>query len=137
MNTNQNHFENGFEKKTNQQNCSMTECKLLLVGWLYLGFNATLTAKFIAQRSVTHMCFPGFLTPVLIQLSFQSRRLLFSYAKEVRGKSSLERKFTSTGCRIHNHQVMSQTHSPLIHPGRANCCKIQTVQIKKKATKRF
>ena len=46
--TNQNHFENGFEKKSNQQNCSMTERKLLLVGWLYLGFNATLTAKVIA-----------------------------------------------------------------------------------------
>ena len=88
--TNQNHFENGFEKKSNQQNCSMTERKLLLVGWLYLGFNATLTAKVIAWRSVTHV-FPGFLTPVLIQLSFQSRRLLFSHAKEVRGKNTLER----------------------------------------------
>ena len=46
--TNQNNFENGFEKKSNEQNCSMTERKLLLVGWLYLGFNATLTAKVIA-----------------------------------------------------------------------------------------
>ena len=35
--------------------------------------------------------FPGFLTPVLIQLSFQSHRLLFSHASaEVRGKSKLE-----------------------------------------------
>ena len=40
-------------------------------GWLVvLGFNATLTAKVISWRSVTHNVFPGFLTPVLTQLSF-------------------------------------------------------------------
>ena len=39
--------------------------------WLVvLGFNATLTAKVISWRSVTHMCFPGFLTPVLTRLFF-------------------------------------------------------------------
>ena len=39
-------------------------------GWLVvLGFNATLTAKVISWRSVTHM-FPGYLTPVLTQLFF-------------------------------------------------------------------
>ena len=39
--------------------------------WLVvLGFNATLTAKVISWRSVTHVCFPGFLTPVLTQLFF-------------------------------------------------------------------
>ena len=38
--------------------------------WLVvLGFNATLTAKVISWRSVTHV-FPGFLTPVLTQLFF-------------------------------------------------------------------
>ena len=39
--------------------------------WLLvvLEFNATLTAKVISWRSVTHM-FPGFLTPVLTQLFF-------------------------------------------------------------------
>ena len=38
--------------------------------WLVvLGFNATVTAKVISWWSVTHM-FPGFLTPVLIQLFF-------------------------------------------------------------------
>ena len=31
--------------------------------------------------------FPGFLTPVLIQLFFQSHRSLFSHASEVRGKT--------------------------------------------------
>ena len=43
-----------------------------------IGFNATLTGKVISWRSVTHMTvFPGFLTPVLTQLSFQSHQLLF------------------------------------------------------------
>ena len=42
--------------------------------------------------------FPGFLTPVLTQLSFQSHRLLFSDASaEVRGENTPERKVTSTG----------------------------------------
>ena len=45
--------------------------RLPLVGWLVvLGFNATLTAKVISWRSVTHYVFPGFLTPVLTQLFF-------------------------------------------------------------------
>ena len=35
-----------------------------------LGFNPTLTAKVTSWRSVTQMCFPGFLTPVLTQLFF-------------------------------------------------------------------
>ena len=40
--------------------------------------------------------FPGFLTPVLTQLSFQSHWLLFSHAlAEVRGKKPRERKFAS------------------------------------------
>ena len=40
------------------------------IGWLVvLGFNATLTAKVISWRSVTHT-FPGFLTPVLTLLFF-------------------------------------------------------------------
>ena len=38
--------------------------------WLVvLGFNATLTAKVISWRPMTHV-FPGFLTPVLTQLFF-------------------------------------------------------------------
>ena len=53
---------------------------------------------------------PGFLTPVLTQLCFQSHRLLFSHAsEEVRGKNMPNRKFASTGSRTHNHQVMSDT----------------------------
>ena len=90
----------------------------LRAGWLVvLGFNATLTAKVISWRLVTHACFPAF-SPVLTQLSFQSHRLLFSHASaEVRGKSTKERKFASTRLRTHNHQVMSLTCSPLIHPG--------------------
>ena len=62
----------------------------------------------------THV-FPGFLSPVLIQLSFQSHRLLFSHAAaEMRGE-----KFASIGYRTHNHQVMSPRCSPLSHPGGA------------------
>ena len=52
--------------------------------------------------------FPGFLRPVLIQLSLQSHRLLFSHASaEVRGENTPERKFALTGNRTRIHQVMS------------------------------
>ena len=62
--------------------------------------------------------FPGFLTPVLTQLSFQSHRLLFSHASaEVRGENTPERKLASTEDQTHNHQVMSPTRSPLSHLG--------------------
>ena len=59
--------------------------------------------------------FPGFFTPVLTQISFQSQTLLFSHASaEVRGENTPERSFASTGS-----QVMSPTCSPLSHPGGA------------------
>ena len=62
--------------------------------------------------------FPGFLTPVLTLLFFQSHRLLFSHASaEVRGENTPERKVASTLDRTHNQQVMSLTRSPLSHPG--------------------
>ena len=65
--------------------------------------------------------FPGFLTPVLTLLFFQSHRLLFSHASaEVRGENTPERKVASTWDRTHNHQVMSPTRSPLSHPGGSN-----------------
>ena len=42
--------------------------------------------------------FPGILTPVLTQLSFQSHRLLFSHTSEKgRGENTPEIKFASTG----------------------------------------
>ena len=57
--------------------------------------------------------FPGFLTPVLTQLSFQSHRLLFSHASaEVQGENTLERKFASAGERAHNHQSDTLTTEP-------------------------
>ena len=60
--------------------------------------------------------FPGFLTPVLTQLSFQSYRLLFSHASaEVTGENTPERKVASTEDQTRNHQVMSPTRSPLSH----------------------
>ena len=61
--------------------------------------------------------FPGFLTPVLTQLSFQSHRLFFSHASEARGEICMKKKFASRGYRTHNHQVMRQTRSPLSQPG--------------------
>ena len=46
-------------------------------------------------------------------------RLLFSYASaEVRSENTPERKFVSTGNQTHNHQIMSQTCSPLSDPAR-------------------
>ena len=64
--------------------------------------------------------FPGFYTPALTQLSFQSHRLLFSHASaEMRGENMPERKLASNGDRTHNHQVMSPTCSPLSHPSGA------------------
>ena len=76
--------------------------------------------------------FPGFLTPVLTELSFQSHRLLFSHASaEVRGENTTERKFASTGDRTHNHQVMSPTRLPLSDPGGAVLWKIRSIEAKK------
>ena len=58
--------------------------------------------------------FPGILTHVLTQLSFQSHRLFFLNASAgVRGENTPERNFASTGYRTHNHQVMSSlTNEP-------------------------
>ena len=45
----------------------------------------------------THV-FSGFLTPVLVQLSFQSHRLLFSHASaEVRGENTPDLELTPPG----------------------------------------
>ena len=92
-----------------------------VVGWLVvLELNATLTAKVISCRSVTHLCFLAFLHQYLHNIYFQSHRLLFSHASaEVRGEITPYRKVASTGDRTHNHQVMSPTRSPLSHPGGA------------------
>ena len=62
--------------------------------------------------------FPGILTPLLTQPSFQSHRLPFSHTSvEVGGENTPERKYASTGDRTHNRQDMSPTRSPLSHPG--------------------
>ena len=61
--------------------------------------------------------FPGFLTPVLIQLFFPRPPTTFlTCFAEVRSENTPERKVTSTEDQTHNHQVMSPT---LCHPGRA------------------
>ena len=66
--------------------------------------------------------FPGFLTPVLTQLSFQRHRLFFSHASaEMGGENTPHRKFASTGYRTRIYAViylvMSPTRSLLSHPG--------------------
>ena len=71
----------------------------------------------------THV-FPGFLTPVLTQVSFLSHQLVFSdTSAEVRcenmpgggGGGGGGGGVASTWPQTHKHQVMSQTHTPLIH----------------------
>ena len=108
------HLPNKFEKK---KKSISNPCLCWLV---VLGFNATLTAKVISGRSVTHMCFLAFSHQYQHNFFFQSHRLLFSHASaEVRGENSPERKAASTGDRTPNHQVMSPTCSPPSHPGGA------------------
>ena len=71
--------------------------------------------------------FPGFLTPVLTQLPFQSDKLLFSHASaEVRGEIMPERKFASNRYLTHNHKVMSPTRSPMSQPDGALVLMIAT-----------
>ena len=97
-----------------------------LVGWFFCWlvvsgfFSATLTAKVISWVVGGAHVFHSFHTPVPTQVSFQSHRLLFSYASaEVRGENTLERKFAKTVFQSHNHQVLSLTCSPLSQPGRS------------------
>ena len=61
--------------------------------------------------------FPGGLTAVLAQLSFQSHWLLFSHTSDVRVKNTPERKFVLPGYQTHNQQVMSQTQLTTEPPG--------------------
>ena len=61
--------------------------------------------------------FPGFFTPVLTNLSFQSHRLLLSHASEIRGENTPERSLPQPGIELKDHQDMSQTRSPVSHRG--------------------
>ena len=68
---------------------SSQKCCLLvgwLVGWLYCHFNSQSHIMAVVDAHV----FPGFLLPVLTQISFQSHRLHFSHPSEVRGEIPLE-----------------------------------------------
>ena len=105
--------------------------------WLVvLGFNATLTAKVILWRSVTHYVFPGFLTPVLTQLFFPKPPTTFltCFCRGERRKYA-GRKVASTGDQTHNHQVMSPTRSPLSHPGGAQAGSSKDNEIKQEKYK--
>ena len=88
--------------------------------WLVvLGFNATLTAKVISWRSVTHV-FPGFLTPGVTQLFFPKPPTTFLTCFYRGERQNKRKEKSSTGNQTKNLQVMSPTRSPLSHPGRAN-----------------
>ena len=64
-----------------------------LVGWLVvLGFNATLTGKVISCLFVMFIMLPGFLTPLLTQLFFQSHQLLFSHASAEMGGENMPKE---------------------------------------------
>ena len=63
--------------------------------------------------------FPGFLTPVLTQLPFQSHQLLFSHASEMSGENTPDKKICLNrvshsqlpGC----HESDTLTTEPLSH----------------------
>ena len=81
---------------------------LLLLYWVLCHFNSQGNIMAVGDKHV----FPGFLTPVLTQFSFQSHHLLFSHASAgVRGENAPERKFTSIWFQTHNHQVMGLTRT--------------------------
>ena len=84
------------------------------------GFNATLTARVISWRSMTHMS----LTPVLTQLSFQSHWLLFSHTSELRIRRKLSQpciEFTTTwSCVRHGHE-QPRRGEDIRHNGVALC----------------
>ena len=87
-----------------------------LFGWFLLvsGFKATLTAKVVSWWPVTHMCFPGFLTPVLTQLFFLKPQTTYLTCFCRGGRQKYPgKKFASTGDQTRNHQVMSPTSSQL------------------------
>ena len=73
--------------------CEYSSYLKKIFGWLVvLGFKATLTAKVISWRSVTHV-FPGFLTPVLTRLFFPKPPTTFlTCFAEVRSENTPERK---------------------------------------------
>ena len=75
-------------------------CETMMLGWLVVsGFNATLTAKVISWRSVTHYVFPCFLTPVLTQLLFPKPPTIFLTCFS----SSERQKYA--GKKVHLNQV--------------------------------
>ena len=82
----------------------MSQCKWVTLnhcpGWLYRGLRHFNSQGHIMAVGDAH-AFPGFLTPVLTQLSFQSHQLLFSHTSaEVGGENTPEGIFTSTGLEL-------------------------------------
>ena len=90
---------------------AINKIESLLTGTLLilLRFNATVTVSVLSLRSVTQVCFLAASTNTT--LFPKPPTTLFTCFGEI----TPERKLASTGYRTHNHQVMSQTRSPLRH----------------------
>ena len=88
--------------------------------FVVLGFNATLTAKVISWRSVTHYVFPCFLTPVLTQLFFPKPPTTFltCFCRGERQKYAGKKSRLNWGSNSQPPAHESDT-SPLSHPGGA------------------
>ena len=111
------HIWNAFRKKNR-------------IGWLVvLGCNATLTAKVVSWRSVTHV-FLGFRTPVLTQLFFPKPPTTFltCFCRGERRKYAGKKSCLNRGSNSHDHQVMSPTRSPLSHPGGARKSEVASLK---------
>ena len=96
-----------------------------MLGWL-------VALRFNASPVGDAYVFPAFVIPVLTQLFFPKPPTTFLTCF-CRGNTP-ERNFTSARDQTHNHQVMSQTHSPSSHLGGAyfKCnlkCRLQFVSI--------
>ena len=85
---------------------------------LVLGFNATLTAKVISWRCVTHV---SWLSHTSTDTTFFPRPMTTFLTCFCRGESTPERKFASARDQTHNHLVMKRTRLPLSHLGGAQC----------------
>ena len=88
------------------------------VGWFaVLEFNATLTAKVISWRSVTHMCFLAFSHQYYF-LSKATDYFSRMFHAEIGGENTPERKFASTGYRTQSHQGHESDTFSTEPPGR-------------------
>ena len=108
------------DKNHHLSNIKFVVCKCLKIWLVVLGFNATHSYNNVIIMAVgdAHV-FPGFLTPVLTQLFFPKPPTTFltCFSRGERRKYAGKKVRLNHGSNRHNHQVMSQTRSPLSHTG--------------------